>query len=51
VGIYPTIPNNLSWAANNVEGSYKRGVLLGIVCGWGNLNGESDLLLCVDDSH
>lgn len=39
MGIYPTIPNNLCWAANNVEGGYKRGVLLGIVVGWGNLNG------------
>nr|ADN06231.1 MFS transporter-like protein [Passalora arachidicola] len=39
MGIYPTIPNNLSWAANNVEGSYKRGVLLGIVVGAGNING------------
>lgn len=36
-----TIPNNLSWAANNFEGSYKRGVALGIICGWGNLNGKS----------
>lgn len=40
MGIYPTIPNNLSWAANNVEGPYKRGVLLGVVVGWGNLNGN-----------
>lgn len=40
MGIYPTIPNDLSWAANNVEGSYKRGVLLGIVVGAGNINGR-----------
>jgi MFS family permease len=39
VGIYPTIANTLSWAANNVEGVYKRGVVIGIVVGWGNLNG------------
>lgn len=38
-GIYPTIPNSLSWAANNMEGVYKRGVVIGIVVGWGNLNG------------
>lgn len=38
-GIYPTIPNTLTWAANNVEGVYKRGVIIGIVVGWGNLNG------------
>ncbi|EME38802.1 hypothetical protein DOTSEDRAFT_29003 [Dothistroma septosporum NZE10] len=30
MGIYPTVPNTLSWAANNVEGPYRRGVLLGI---------------------
>jgi len=38
-GIYPTIPNTLSWASNNIEGIYKRGVIIGIVVGWGNLNG------------
>ncbi|KAK6433100.1 hypothetical protein LTR95_010728 [Oleoguttula sp. CCFEE 5521] len=39
MGIYPTIPNTLSWASNNIEGVYKRGVIIGIVVGWGNLNG------------
>jgi len=39
VGIYPTIANTISWAANNVEGVYKRGVTLGFVIGWGNING------------
>lgn len=39
MGIYPTIPNNLSWAANNTQGTYKRGILLGVIVGWGNLNG------------
>jgi sugar phosphate permease len=39
MGIYPTIPNTLAWVANNVEGVYKRGVVIGIVVGWGNLNG------------
>lgn len=38
-GIYPTIPNSLSWAANNFEGIYKRGVVIGTIVGWGNLNG------------
>ncbi|PPJ56559.1 hypothetical protein CBER1_03885 [Cercospora berteroae] len=38
-GIYPTIPNTLTWASNNIEGVYKRGVIIGIVVGWGNLNG------------
>ncbi|KAE8448352.1 hypothetical protein EG329_009596 [Mollisiaceae sp. DMI_Dod_QoI] len=39
LGIYPCIANTISWMANNVEGVYKRGVVLGFVIGWGNLNG------------
>jgi len=39
IGIYPCIANTISWCSNNVEGVYKRGVTLGIVIGWGNLNG------------
>ncbi|RYP43353.1 hypothetical protein DL768_009970 [Monosporascus sp. mg162] len=39
VGIYPTISNTLSWVANNTEGALKRAVVLGMVVGWGNLNG------------
>ncbi|KAL2271392.1 hypothetical protein VTJ83DRAFT_763 [Remersonia thermophila] len=39
LGIYPCIANTVSWVANNVEGVYKRGVVLGLVIGWGNLNG------------
>ena len=39
IGIYPTIPNTLAWVFNNIEGVYKRGVVLGFVVGWGNLNG------------
>ncbi|PWY94962.1 MFS general substrate transporter [Aspergillus sclerotioniger CBS 115572] len=39
MGIYPAIANTISWASNNTEGVYKRGVTLGIVIGWGNLNG------------
>ena len=37
--VYPGIPNTISWTANNVEGVYKRGISLGFVIGWGNLNG------------
>lgn len=33
------IANTITWASNNVEGVYKRGVTLGFVIGWGNLNG------------
>lgn len=39
LGIYPCIANTVSWVSNNTEGVYKRGVTLGIVIGWGNLNG------------
>ncbi|KAH7072943.1 MFS nicotinic acid transporter-like protein Tna1 [Paraphoma chrysanthemicola] len=39
LGIYPCIANTISWASNNTEGVYKRGVTLGFVIGWGNLNG------------
>lgn len=39
LGIYPCIANTITWVANNAEGVYKRGVVLGFVIGWGNLNG------------
>lgn len=39
IGIYPTISNTISWVANNTEGNLKRGVVIGMVVGWGNLNG------------
>lgn len=39
MGIYPCVSNTVTWSANNVEGVYKRGVTIGFVIGWGNLNG------------
>lgn len=33
LGIYPCIPNTVTWLSNNVEGVYKRGVTLGFVIG------------------
>jgi hypothetical protein len=39
LGIYPCISNTITWMANNIEGVYKRGVVLGFVIGWGNLTG------------
>jgi len=39
LGIYPCIANTITWVANNIEGVYKRGIVLGFVIGWGNLNG------------
>ncbi|KAG8745990.1 hypothetical protein FRC10_006554 [Ceratobasidium sp. 414] len=43
-GIYPLIPNTIAWMSNNVEGSYKRSVALGMVISLqvfqhGNING------------
>ncbi|KAL8699845.1 MAG: hypothetical protein Q9224_001234 [Gallowayella concinna] len=39
LGIYPCIANTITWVSNNTEGVYKRGVTMGFVIGWGNLNG------------
>ena len=39
LGIYPCIANTIVWSSNNVEGVFKRGVVMGTVIGWGNLNG------------
>lgn len=39
LGIYPCVANTISWVTNNIEGSYKRGVVLGMMIGWGNLCG------------
>ena len=39
MGIYPCIANTVTWVSNNTEGVYKRGVTIGIVVGFGNLNG------------
>lgn len=39
LGIYPCISNTIVWSSNNVEGLFKRGVVMGTVIGWGNLNG------------
>lgn len=39
LGIYPCISNTITWMSNNAEGVYKRGIVLGMIIGWGNLNG------------
>lgn len=39
LGIYPCISNTITWVANNTEGVYKRGIVLGFTIGWGNLTG------------
>ncbi|KAJ7781975.1 MFS general substrate transporter [Mycena maculata] len=38
-GIFPVVPNTVTWVANNFEGSYKRGVSLAMAISMGNLNG------------
>ncbi|KAF3912202.1 hypothetical protein ABW21_db0208814 [Orbilia brochopaga] len=38
-GVYPCISNTITWVSNNAEGVYKRGFVLGLVIGFGNLNG------------
>lgn len=39
VGIYPTIAVNLAWAGGNAGGDMKRGIVLALVVGLGNLGG------------
>ena len=39
MGIYPSIPNGFAWVANNTEGSLKKGITIGMMAGWANLNG------------
>jgi MFS family permease len=48
-GIHPTISNTLSWVNNNTEGSLKRAFVLGMVVGWGNLNGVVSSNIYIDD--
>lgn len=36
IGVYPCIPNTITWVSNNTEGVYKRGFVLGLVIGWGS---------------
>jgi hypothetical protein len=37
--IYPCVPLTISWVANNTNGTFKRGIVMGIVIGWSNLQG------------
>jgi hypothetical protein len=41
-GIYPCISNTITWVGNNCDGVYRRGVTLGAVIAWGNLNGGTN---------
>lgn len=39
LGIYPCVPLLAAWVANNTEGVYKRGITMGLMMGWSNLQG------------
>jgi hypothetical protein len=39
IGIYPTIAVDLAWAGSNAGGDLKRGVVIAMVIGIGNLGG------------
>lgn len=53
MGIYPLVANSITWVSNNAEGVYKRGVVIGVVIGWGNLNGvmSSNVYRAKDAPH
>src|SRR5579859_3150281 len=42
-GIYPCISNTITWVGNNCDGVYRRGITLGFVIAWGNMNGGTVL--------
>jgi hypothetical protein len=39
IGVYPTIAVDLAWAGSNAGGDLKRGVVIAMVIGLGNLGG------------
>jgi hypothetical protein len=43
-GIYPCISNTITWVGNNCDGVYRRGITLGAVIAWGNMNGGNLIL-------
>jgi hypothetical protein len=38
-GVFPTIPLMLAWSSGNAGGSLKKGVVIGLLSGFGNLGG------------
>ena len=42
-GIYPCISNTITWVSNNCDGIYRRGITIGAVIAWGNMNGGKGL--------
>ena len=43
-GVYPTVAINIAWAGGNAGGDMKRGVVLAMIVGIGNLGGYVSLL-------
>nr|POF23932.1 putative transporter [Quercus suber] len=39
IGVFPLPANIITWAANNIEGVYKRGISFGFIIGIGQING------------
>ncbi|KZP18735.1 MFS general substrate transporter [Athelia psychrophila] len=48
VGVFPTIAVNLAWAGGNAGGDMKRGVVIGMVIGVGNLGGICASFIYID---
>jgi len=48
VGVYPTIAVDLAWASSNAGGDVKRGVVLAMVIGLGNLGGICSSFVYLD---
>ena len=46
-GVFPTIPVMVAWAGGNAGGDMKRGVVLAMVVGIGNLGGCVPVLGCL----
>jgi MFS family permease len=42
-GMYPCIANTITWVSNNCDGVYRRGITIGGVIAWGNMNGGKSL--------
>ncbi|KAI9462068.1 MFS general substrate transporter [Boletus coccyginus] len=48
VGVFPTIAVNLAWASSNAGGDVKRGVVIAMVIGMGNLGGVCSSFIYYD---
>ncbi|KAG1751365.1 MFS general substrate transporter [Suillus paluster] len=51
IGVYPTIAVDLAWAGSNAGGDFKRGVVIAMVIGIGNLGGICSSFIYIDPPH